>query len=74
MFIRTALPVYNIAGLATRPGDILYISNAGRLEQTKARKPGEPNPWVVGRPEVRKYLAVVQECAKSWLAIDEGRP
>jgi metallo-beta-lactamase class B len=45
-----------------------------RLEQTKARKPGEPNPWVVGKPEVRKYLTVVQECAKSWLAIGEGRP
>jgi hypothetical protein len=44
------------------------------LEQTQARKPGEPNPWVVGKPEVRKYLTVVQECAKSWLAIGEGRP
>ena len=26
------------------------------------------------RPEVRKYLTVVQECAKSWLAIGDGRP
>ena len=51
-----------------------YNDALTRLEQTKARKPGDPNPWVVGKPEVRKYLTVVQECAKSWLAIDEGRP
>jgi len=51
-----------------------YNDALARLEQTKARKPGDPNPWVVGKPEVRKYLTVVQECAKSWLAIGEGRP
>lgn len=51
-----------------------YNDALARLEQTKARKPGDLNPWVVGRPEVRKYLTVVQECAKSWLAIGEGRP
>jgi metallo-beta-lactamase class B len=45
-----------------------------RLDRTRARKPGEPNPWLVGKPEIRKYLTVVEECAKSWLAIDEGRP
>jgi metallo-beta-lactamase class B len=51
-----------------------YNDALGRFERTKSRKPGEPNPWVVGKPEVRKYLTVVQECAKSWLAINEGRP
>ena len=51
-----------------------YNDALNRFEATKARKPGEPNPWVVGKPEVRKYLQVVQECAKSWLAINEGRP
>ncbi len=51
-----------------------YNDALARLEQTKARKPGDANPWVIGKPEVRKYLTVVQECAKSWLAIDEGRP
>src|SRR5580704_9368112 len=49
-----------------------YNDALARLERTKARKPGDPNPWVVGKPEVRKYLTVVQECAKAWLAIDEG--
>jgi hypothetical protein len=29
---------------------------------------------VVGKAEVLNYLTVVQECAKSWLAIDNGRP
>jgi len=51
-----------------------YNNALERLDRTKARKPGEPNPWVVGKVEVRNYLTVVQECAKSWLAIDEGRP
>jgi metallo-beta-lactamase class B len=51
-----------------------YNDALARLEQTKARKPGEPNPWVVGKDEVGKYLTVVGECAKSWLAINEGRP
>ena len=51
-----------------------YNDALARLEQTKARKPGETNPWVVGKPEVRNYLTVVQECAKSWLAIGAGRP
>jgi metallo-beta-lactamase class B len=51
-----------------------YNDALARLERTKARKPGEPNPWVVGTEEVNKYLTVVGECAKSWLAIDEGRP
>lgn len=51
-----------------------YNDALARFERTKARKPGEPNPWVVGKGEVRTYLTVVQECAKSWLAIADGRP
>lgn len=51
-----------------------YNDALNRLERTKARKPGEPNPWVVGKAEVEKYLTVVQECAESWLAIGNGRP
>ena len=51
-----------------------YNNALERLKRTKERKPGEPHPWVVGKKEVSQYLTVVQECAKSWLAIDEGRP
>ncbi|MEO5926275.1 MAG: MBL fold metallo-hydrolase [Bryobacteraceae bacterium] len=51
-----------------------YNDALARFEKTKARKDGEPNPWVVGKAEVGKYLTVVEECAKSWLAISNGRP
>jgi metallo-beta-lactamase class B len=51
-----------------------YNDALARLDRTKVRKPGEPNPWVVGKVEVRNYLTVVEECAKSRLAIDDGRP
>ena len=51
-----------------------YNDALNRLERTKARKESEPNPWIVGKREVETYLTVVEECAKSWLAIDEGRP
>jgi metallo-beta-lactamase class B len=51
-----------------------YNDALARLDRTKALKAGEPNPWVVGKDEVGKYLTVVAECAKSWLAIDEGHP
>ncbi len=50
-----------------------YNNAIDRLARTNARKSGEPNPWVVGKIEVGNYLTVVEECAKSWLAINEGR-
>jgi metallo-beta-lactamase class B len=51
-----------------------YNDALNRFERTKARKDGEPHPWIVGKKEVEKYLTVVEECAKSWLAIGDGRP
>jgi metallo-beta-lactamase class B len=51
-----------------------YNDALNRLEQTKSRKAGEPHPWVVGKHEVQTYLTVAEECAKSWLAISNGRP
>jgi metallo-beta-lactamase class B len=51
-----------------------YNDALNRLERTKARKTGEAHPWVVGKGEVQTYLTVVEECAKSWLAIGNGRP
>jgi metallo-beta-lactamase class B len=50
-----------------------YNDALNRLERTKARKPGEPHPWVAGKREVETYLTVVEECPKSWLAIGNGR-
>jgi metallo-beta-lactamase class B len=51
-----------------------YNDALNRFERTKTRKEGEPHPWVVGKSEVQTYLTVVEECAKSWLAIGNGRP
>jgi metallo-beta-lactamase class B len=51
-----------------------YNDALARFQRTKARKAGEPHPWVVGKREVQTYLTVVEECAKSWLAISNGRP
>jgi metallo-beta-lactamase class B len=51
-----------------------YNDALNRLERTKTRKDGEPHPWIVGKGEVQTYLTVVEECAKSWLAIGNGRP
>jgi metallo-beta-lactamase class B len=51
-----------------------YNDALNLLARTKSRKANEPNPWIVGKGEVDKYLTVVEECAKSWLAIGAGRP
>jgi metallo-beta-lactamase class B len=51
-----------------------YNDALNRFERTKARKADEAHPWIVGKDEVQKYLTVVEECAKSWLAIGDGRP
>ena len=51
-----------------------YNDALNRFERTQARKQGEAHPWVVGKGEVQTYLTVVEECAKSWLAIGNGRP
>jgi hypothetical protein len=44
-----------------------------RLRDKPTPAIGLAHPWVVGKDEVSKYLTVVEECAKSWLAIGEGR-
>ena len=31
----------------------------------------DPNPWVVGKPGVQKYLSVVQECANPPAKVSE---
>jgi metallo-beta-lactamase class B len=66
--------------VVTSTGADVIISNhtefndaIGKLAMLKERKPGDPNAFVVGNGEVRKYLTVAAECAKSYLAIAEGR-
>ena len=72
-------PISSTSSLATRMAIMTaasteYNDALNRFERTKVRKAGEPNPWIVGKGEVQTYLTVVEECAKAWLAIGDGRP
>ena len=77
-YISNARRIKDIAG--GRGADVIignhteYNDALNRLARTQERAPGELNPWIVGKDEVEKYLTVVEECAKSWLAISNGRP
>jgi metallo-beta-lactamase class B len=39
-----------------------------RIAALRARKPGEPNPFIVGRENYTKFLEVMTECARATLA------
>jgi metallo-beta-lactamase class B len=41
---------------------------AGRLEQLKSRKPGDPHPFVVGRENYPRFLDVMAECMRAQIA------
>ena len=45
-----------------------------KLAAEKNRKPGDPNPYVIGKDSVSRYLTVAEECGKANLAAAEGRP
>ena len=51
-----------------------YNDAITKLAQLKARLPGDPHLWVIGKEGVRRYLTVAQQCGKAYLAIAEGRP
>jgi metallo-beta-lactamase class B len=38
-----------------------------KLPEMAKRKPGDPNPWVIGNDSVQRYLTVAEECAKAGL-------
>jgi metallo-beta-lactamase class B len=77
-YINNANRIKDIAGGVG--ADVIIVNHTDyndaltRFARTKERKTGEPHPWVVGKAEVQNYLTVVEECAKSWLAIGNGRP
>ena len=39
-----------------------------KLPAVEKRKPGDPNPYVIGNDSVQRYLTVADECAKAGLA------
>ena len=51
-----------------------YNDAITKLGQLKARLPGDPHLWVIGKEGVRRYLTVAQQCGKAYQAIAEGRP
>jgi metallo-beta-lactamase class B len=62
--------------IATKVGADVMLSNHTvydgskvKLPAVKTRKPGEPNPYVIGSDGVRRYLTVVGECAKAAVEI-----
>ena len=59
--------------IATKTGADVLISNHSQYDGSKTkipaltlRKPGEPNPYVVGNDSVKRYMKVAEECSKAW--------
>jgi len=46
----------------------VYDGSKIKLLAVQERKPGDPNPYVIGNEAVRRYLTVADECAKAGLA------
>jgi metallo-beta-lactamase class B len=46
----------------------IYDGSKQKLPAAAKRKPGEPNPYVIGNEGVQRYLTVADECAKAGLA------
>ena len=66
--------------LALGSGADVIISNhtafdgtLAKLDALKNRKSGDPNPWVVGKDAVKRYLTIAGECGKATLAVAEAR-
>jgi len=61
--------------IAAKAGADVLISNHTIFDGSKTkipalerRKPGDPNPYVIGQNGVQRYLTVVDECAQAGLA------
>jgi metallo-beta-lactamase class B len=50
-----------------------FDSTLAKLDALQKRKPGEPNPYVVGKETVRRYLTVAEECGKATLLAAQAR-
>jgi metallo-beta-lactamase class B len=44
-----------------------YDGSKKKLPTVERRKPGDPNPYVIGNDSVQRYLTVADECAKAGL-------
>jgi metallo-beta-lactamase class B len=46
----------------------IFDGSKTKLPALLSRKPGQPNPYVIGKETVMRYLTVVDECAQAGLA------
>ena len=46
----------------------IFDGSKTKMPALERRKPGEPNPYVIGKNGVQRYLTVVDECAQAGLA------
>jgi metallo-beta-lactamase class B len=44
-----------------------YDGSKKKLPAVERRKPGDPNPYLIGNDSVQRYLTVAAECAKAGL-------
>ncbi len=51
----------------------IFDGSKQKLPALANRKPGDPNPWVIGEDSVRRYMTVAVECAHAGLTTLEGR-
>jgi metallo-beta-lactamase class B len=47
---------------------LIFDGSKTKLPALERRKPGDPNPYVIGTDGVQRYLTVVDECAQAGLA------
>jgi metallo-beta-lactamase class B len=59
-------------GVVAKSGADILLSNHTRLDGSATklpaaakRKPGEPNPFVIGNDSVQRYVKVAEECARA---------
>jgi metallo-beta-lactamase class B len=45
----------------------IFDGSKTKMPALEKRKPGEPNPYVIGKDAVQRYLTVVDECAQAGL-------
>jgi metallo-beta-lactamase class B len=74
-FKRYADSAERMSDLVAKSGIDVFLSNhpnvdsaVTKLDALKARRPGQPNPFVVGPGTVQRFLTVVGECAKAQMA------
>jgi hypothetical protein len=62
-----------VTDLPSTPREAVYASyrlggSKQKLPAAAARKPGQPNPYVVGKDVAKRYLTIANECAQAAVA------